>query len=123
MLLHCPGKRCNTTREHRLKVDTNEAICLECGEANLGASSFMKKAMKDGGDLYRTVEGKKAFMYKCQKCNVNRGVKLADDQAFCEVCNYPMKLAAPTIQAIKTAFKSPDDVKVNKGAVRKKSAQ
>lgn len=101
MLLHCPSRKCNTTRDHKLKVDSSEAICMECGESNNMVSSFMKNAMKSSGDLYRTATGRKAFMYKCPKCTIDRGVKIVDEVALCESCAHPLNLSAPMIEAIK----------------------
>ncbi len=101
MLLHCPGKKCNTTRDHKLKVDTAEVICMDCEEVNNVVSDYMKIAMKASGDVYRTVTKKKAFTYKCPRCTVDRGVKIIDEQAVCEACQQPLNLSAPMLQAIK----------------------
>ena len=100
MLLHCHSRKCNTTREHKLKLETNEAICLDCEEANELVSDFMKTAMKTSGDLYRSLAIKKAFMYKCSKCSIDREVKIHDGKAFCRICSHPMELAEPTLKAI-----------------------
>lgn len=101
MLLHCHSRKCNTTRDHKLKVDVNEAICMDCGETNNMVSDFMKNAMKSSGDIYRTAQGRKAFMYKCPKCTVDRGVKIVDERALCESCLHPLNLSGPMIEAIK----------------------
>lgn len=101
MLIYCGSKRCHTTRNHLLKVDTNEAICETCSEVNTTASDFIKMAMKGAGDIYRAIEARKAFSYKCVKCNVDRGTKLLDDKPVCEVCEHPFDLAAPMVEAIK----------------------
>src|SRR5271154_1462425 len=98
MLLHCHGRKCNTTRDHKLKIDTDEVICMECGDSNVMVSEFMKKAMKSSGDLYRSTAAKKAFMYRCSKCTVDRAPKIVDDQAVCATCSHPLNLAAPTVQ-------------------------
>lgn len=102
MLLHCHGRKCNTTRDHKLKVDTNEVICMECAEYNVMVSEFMKNAMRASGDVYRTAQKRKGFMYKCPKCTVDRSVKIVDEQALCESCLTPLNLSAPMLEAIKT---------------------
>jgi len=104
MLLHCHSRKCNTTRDHKLKVDSNEAICMDCGETNNLVSDFMKVAMKSSGDIYRAAQGRKAFMYKCPKCTVDRGVKIVDEKALCESCLQPLNLSAPMIEAIKATL-------------------
>jgi hypothetical protein len=112
MLLHCNSKKCNTTRDHKLKDETNEVVCMDCGEINASVNTFMKQAMRNAGDLYRSVKSRKAFMYKCTKCNTDRGVKVIDEQARCEVCQQPFNLSGPMLEAIKYSFgssKSVDD--------------
>jgi len=102
MLLHCHSRKCNTTREHKLKVESNEAVCMDCGEINNMVSDFMKSAMHKAGDIYRSIKSKKAFTYKCPKCTVDRGVKIVDELALCESCGQQLNLSVPMIQAIKT---------------------
>lgn len=106
MLLHCHSRKCNTTRDFKLKVaptmSASEVICMDCGETNNMVSDFMKNAMKGSGDVYRAVQGRKAFMYKCPRCAIDRGVKIVDEQALCESCLHPLNLSAPMIEAIKT---------------------
>ena len=53
MLLHCPSKKCNTTTEHQLKVDTNEVMCLNCEKANESITQFMKATLRSNGHLYK----------------------------------------------------------------------
>lgn len=130
MLIHCNSKRCNTTREHKLKVDSNEAICLDCGESNNMISDFMKNVMKGNGDILRSSGSRKAFTYKCPKCVVDRGVRIVDEQAVCDVCLHPLDLTAPMIEAIKMSSKTKEDEstenvnapkeEVNKGVVRRR---
>lgn len=103
MLLHCHSRRCNTTRDHKLKVDNNEAVCMDCGEINNLVSDFMKAAMKASGDIYRAAGGRKAFMYKCPKCTIDRGVRIVNEQALCESCRLPLNLSKPMIEAIKSS--------------------
>lgn len=124
MLLHCHSRKCNTTRDHKLKVDSNESVCMDCGETNNMVSEFMKNAMKASGDIYRTVQGRKAFMYKCPKCTVDRGVKVVDERALCESCGHPLNLSAPMIEAIKTTVpkSEPETSKaeINKGLIKRR---
>lgn len=126
MLLHCHSRKCNTTRDHKLKVDNNEAICMDCGETNNMVSDFMKNAMRASGDIYRTLEKKRAFMYKCSKCTVDRGVKIVDELALCDTCGHALNLSGPMIEAIKVAASKPIDqndsskVEVTKGAIKRR---
>jgi hypothetical protein len=128
MLLHCHGRKCNTTRDHKLKVDTAEILCMDCLEPNLMVSDFMKNAMKTSGDIYRAAGQKKGFMYKCPKCTVDRAVKIVDEQALCTSCSHPLNLSAPMLQAIKlngTKTSADDDdempesSELNKGVIKR----
>ena len=131
MLIHCHGRKCNTTREHKLKVESNEAVCMDCGELNEMVSDFMKNAMKAAGDIYRTAASKKAFMYKCVKCSVDRAAKIVDEQAVCAVCQHPLKLSAPMLEAIRAnASALKDEVtpaattqeEVSKGVIKRRKS-
>lgn len=119
MLLHCHSRKCNTTRDHKLKVDNNEAVCMDCGENNNMVSDFMKNAMRASGDIYRTVQGRKAFMYRCPKCTIDRGVRVVDEQALCESCGHPLNLSAPMIEAIKTTAAKDETEKTPKAEMSK----
>jgi hypothetical protein len=125
MILHCPAKTCNTTREHKLKVNTNEVICMECMVINTTVTEFMKSAMKSSNDVYRAVESRQAFMFRCAKCNVDRSPKIVNDQAVCSVCTLPLKLSAPMIEAIKTTMvKNADEnnTETNKGVIKRRKS-
>lgn len=136
MLLHCPSRKCNTTRDHKLKLDTRESICMDCGETNNMITDFTKNAMKSQGDIYRSVQGRKAFMYKCPKCSIDRGVKIIDEKALCESCLMSLDLSSPMIEAIKQSGASVSTTKssegieeadeapkaeLNKGSIRRRS--
>lgn len=130
MLLHCHSRKCNTTRDHKLKVELNDVICMDCGESNNLVNDFMKNAMKTSGDVYRSLDGRKAFTYKCPKCAVDRGVKIVDEQSLCQVCSTPLNLSRPMIEAIKSnVVSSTDDVdddskklSLDKGAIKRRKA-
>lgn len=108
---------------------------MDCGEINNMVSEFMKHAMKGAGDIYRDAQGRKAFMYKCPKCTVDRGVKIVDEKALCEACLHPLNLSAPMIEAIKNTVgaskATKDDVEdeddkapkteINRGVIKRRS--
>lgn len=120
MLLHCHSRKCNTTRDHKLKVATNEAVCMECEETNNLVSDFMKNAMKASGDIYRSLETKKAFMYKCPKCTIDRGVKVVDEQALCDTCLTPLNLSQPMIEVVKNFAPKDNKVELDKVVVKRR---
>jgi len=51
-----------------LDLDTNNAMCNECGEVLTDVSEYSKLSMKTNGDILRTKK-KKAFVFPCQTCN------------------------------------------------------
>lgn len=66
--------RCNlsckkkTTTDASLNLDTNEAICNDCGDVLENITTYAKNAMKINGDVLKTKKGK-AFNFKCSTCN------------------------------------------------------
>jgi uncharacterized OB-fold protein len=103
---------------------------MDCGEINNMVSDFMKNAMKASGDVYRAAQGRKAFMYKCPKCTVDRGVRIVDERAVCESCQHPLNLSAPMLEAIKqtagaavkteTEDEAAPKAELNKGVVKRR---
>tara|TARA_B100000700_G_scaffold306700_1_gene382180 strand:- start:283 stop:645 length:363 start_codon:yes stop_codon:yes gene_type:complete len=67
MLVQCNVK-CHTTVDASLNVDTNEAICNQCGSVLNSVSKYSKLSMKTNGDILRS-KNRKAFMFPCQTCD------------------------------------------------------
>src|SRR5690554_2033579 len=97
MLLHCPSKKCNTSREHKLDITNNEVVCMSCGEHNKSISNVMKLVMKSNSDVIKTAQIKKAFTYKCGSCNDMREVKIINEKAHCIECNTIINLTSQMI--------------------------
>ena len=116
MLLYCPGKKCNTIQDHKLKIDTNEAICTNCQQSNTAITDIMKSAMKGSGDIYRTPQLREAFVYKCAQCGIDKKAKVVNDKAVCECCLNPFKLPESMVQAIKLYGEKEDKQKTKKSS-------
>lgn len=114
MLIHCSNRSCNTTTEHKLKLDTNEVICMVCANPNSMITPFIKSAMKGNGDLYKSVS-KKAFMYGCKKCATNREVNVKNDKAFCKTCGTEVYVPAASLQALKVVADKFKDIDGDEG--------
>tara|TARA_A200000159_G_C7334465_1_gene344450 strand:- start:176 stop:520 length:345 start_codon:yes stop_codon:yes gene_type:complete len=56
------------TTDASLNVDTNEAICNECGECISHVSEYSKLSMKTNGDILRSKK-RKAFVFQCGSCD------------------------------------------------------
>ena len=128
MLLHCPSKKCNTTREHKIKNTSNEAVCMECGETNADVTSMMKTAMKANGDIFKVASSTQAFTYLCANCTVSRQAKVKEGVVVCSHCGVQMKnLSGPTIEAIKSMGSKVDDdaedgSTLNKGMIKRRKS-
>ena len=67
-----------------LDVDSDSAICNECGESLEGVSSYAKLSMRKNGDILRS-KNKKAFMFGCKTCDktveatFNKGILVGKD--------------------------------------------
>lgn len=58
------------TTSASLDVDTNKAMCDECGEEVTNVSNYSKLSMKKNGDILRS-KNRKAFMFPCLTCDRN----------------------------------------------------
>jgi ribosomal protein L37AE/L43A len=72
MIVRCNQgcKKSDGFTDGSLDVDSNEAICNECGETLNTVSSYAKLSMKTNGDILRS-KNRKAFMFPCQTCDTN----------------------------------------------------
>ena len=72
MIVRCnPGCRLNDGMTSvSLDVDSNQAICDECGIEIENVSSYSKLSMKKNGDVLRS-KNRKAFVFPCQTCDEN----------------------------------------------------
>lgn len=70
MLVKCNPlcKMSDGTTDVSLNIDTNEAICNECGECIPHVSEYSKLSMKTSGDILRSKK-KKAFVFHCGTCD------------------------------------------------------
>lgn len=64
MLVHCEAK-CKTTVDASLDLETNDAICNDCGSILENVSEYSKLSMKMNGDIIRTKK-KRAFVFYCE---------------------------------------------------------
>ena len=70
MIVRCNPKCRNSDgmTDSSLDIDSNQAMCNECGEVLGGVSEFAKLAMKTNGDIIRSKD-RKAFMFPCLTCD------------------------------------------------------
>ena len=70
MLVRCNPK-CKLSdgmTDGSLDVDSDSAICNNCGEELETVSSYLKKSMKQNGDIMRSNK-RKAFVFSCKTCD------------------------------------------------------
>lgn len=102
MIVNCS---CASAVEAKLSLDTNEAICQECGEI-VEISSFMKNAMKANGDVIRDTRPKipmGGMLSVCQKCGKEFSAELDRKtlKCHCPKCKTEFKLSAPFKERLK----------------------
>ena len=70
MLVKCNPlcKLSDGTTDASLNVDTNDAVCNQCGEIVEHVSKYSKLSMKSNGDILRS-KNRKAFMFPCETCD------------------------------------------------------
>ena len=47
-LITCTNKGCYSQDYHKLDIESNDVVCIDCGQS-VEISSYMKKMMKSGG--------------------------------------------------------------------------
>lgn len=70
MLVKCNPlcKLSDGTTDASLNVDTNEAVCNQCGDIVGHVSKYSKISMKTNGDILRS-RNRKAFVFQCEGCD------------------------------------------------------
>jgi ribosomal protein L34E len=87
MLVKCNAlcKLSDGTTDASLDVETNEAMCNECGEVLSGVSEYSKLSMKMNGDIIRTKK-KRAFVFHCQTCDDHVETMFSNSRLVGKVC-------------------------------------
>ena len=85
MLVQCNNKKCHTTVDAMLDLDSNEVICGECGDTISGVSKYTKLSMKTNGDILRS-KNKKAFVFHCETCDTHVETTFVDSKLVGKTC-------------------------------------
>jgi len=104
-VVYCDNKGCGKHQEPKLDLETNEAICAECGEPIKSVTEFAKTQMRALGQIRRDDKRQQAFAVKCDKCNTEGPPKLIkvdkEDKLVCFKCGKELdKLSAPYRQTV-----------------------
>ena len=95
----CDNRSCHATTNAQYNKNTQEVICLECHQPISNISEAMKRVLSSSGQVVR--EPKSAFTMACKSCNANRQVVLnAKDEAVCNICESPIAVSRPMLQAL-----------------------
>jgi NMD protein affecting ribosome stability and mRNA decay len=102
--IQCDNKGCHKYQEPKLDVETNEALCDECGEPIKSVTIFAKTQMRHMGQIYRGAEKKQqAFAVTCKACNKHGRPKVANQKdLMCAFCGVELELAGPFKQTLLT---------------------
>jgi len=122
MLIACNNRGCLNQSSALLDKDTGEVVCQECGEVIKGISDFMKRTLKDAGQVIRT-NVKRAYMVGCSSCKANREpVYNEDNKIVCKVCHNPINLTPQFFLAMEETGHKLERLKstVEKKTTRKK---
>lgn len=66
-ILTCTNKGCYSQDYHKLDVESNDVVCVDCGQT-VDVSPYMKKIMKDSGQVFKKAKSTKEVT--CRKCGV-----------------------------------------------------
>ena len=92
MLITC--SQCRTQVEGKLNPDTDQVICLECGEEITSVTDFTKASMRRSRDFIQ--ESRRAFSFHNAECPDQKPScpsKLSEDgkTVVCEKCGIPFE--------------------------------
>lgn len=123
MLITCDNVGCLQMSNAKIKVETNEVMCQECGKVINNVSEMMKRVLSSSGEIVRDNQ-RKAFTMGCKSCNANRQVVLdEDDNTVCSVCANAINVHPAMKQAILEVgekLKRASDKTTKKAAKKKK---
>jgi len=91
--INCNNKGCFKTQEPKLKIDTNEVICSECGGTISNVSDFTKRQMKSLGQVVKESAQKKAFAVKCDSCKTSDTPIVENDAFICKKCKQKINIS------------------------------
>lgn len=102
--IQCDNKGCHKYQEPKLNVETNEALCDECGQPIKSVTKFAKTTMRSLGQIYRGAEKQKqAFAVQCKACNKHGRPKVVNGKDLaCVHCGAELELAGPFKQTLLT---------------------
>ena len=105
MLVNCnPGCRLGiTTTISKLDLDTNQAICMECGDEISNISYFCKQNMKNNGDVISKKKNR-PFSFQCNTCETTVETIYSGDSIIgvgCSSRECSFSIPPPMVQAIK----------------------
>lgn len=103
MLITCTAKGCMKQSEAKLNKETDEVVCMECGNPIVNVSPYIKRALLSQGQVLRSAE-KKPFQVHCPTCGAKRDVELVEDGkggARCVTCKTDLRLSSAFIHALK----------------------
>ena len=89
--------------ECKLKMKTNEAICMECGDEVSHVSDFAKMSMKINKDIIKD-NTKGSFVFKCKTCDENVSVTSKNSKLCGSECPTPSKCLINTTESMKNAI-------------------
>ena len=105
MLVNCNlGCRLGiSTTIAKLDMDTDQAICMECGDEVYNISSFCKQNMKNSGDVLRKKKSR-AFSFECVACETTVETMYSDDGIIgvgCSSGDCSFNIPSPMVEALK----------------------
>lgn len=99
----CDNKGCKKEMRPVVNKDTLEAYCTECGQTVNNISIFMRRQMRDQGQVQRNEKKRLAWSVKCNHCQKEGPPELnKSGELVCSFCKKELDhLAKPFAQMIK----------------------
>lgn len=89
-LITCSNKGCYSQDYHKLDIERDEVVCLDCGK-DIETTQYMKKMLKSSGQIFRKARVTKEIL--CSECKMLCPPTLLEFQNKCDVvcsnCGHP----------------------------------
>jgi hypothetical protein len=100
MLIKCTTRGCFAETEAKLDVKNDTVICESCGNVIERITPYIKRALKDSGQILRNKQIK-PFQSYCLACKVNKSLYLDGGRAFCKDCGSQVHISAAFANGLK----------------------
>ena len=110
MLIKCTTKGCFAESEAKYDVKNDIVVCEACGNKIENITIYIKKALKDAGQILRSRK-LEPFQAYCTTCKANKSLFMESGRAYCKECNTQVHISAAFSNGLKSYLQSEEEAK------------